>query len=581
MWKHKIQVLNVITFKKVRYKNFLSTGQQFIEIQLDRSSKTLVVGENGAGKSTMLDALCFGLFQRAFRNIKKDQMVNSINEKDCVVEVEFTIGQNEYKIIRGIKPNIFEIWCNDVMLNQDAAVRDYQKHLEQTILKLNFRSFTQVVILGNASFVPFMQLRPEYRRQVVEEILDIEIFSKMNLLFREKQKNQDELIKQTDFNYQLVDNKIDDKKKYIDDISNRSKDLADFKKAELNKSITDIANYEEDIKRVRVDIAELQKQVMDETKVNDKHKKLHTMEAKLENTCNKHKKDLSFFQSHNDCPTCQQSIDEAFKSTMMSKKAEKIQELDSALGQIDKEIKTNEMKLDTINKTMVTIREKELLINRYETSIDEIKKQTVRLGQEIADLQDEKVSTAEQTGELNQLRERITELEKDKLDQKNEMVYIDTARHLMQDTGIKTKIIKQYLPIMNQLINRNLADMDFFVNFSLDEEFNETIKSRHRDEFNYHSFSEGEKLRIDLAILFTWREIAKLKNSTNTNLLILDEIFDSSLDSSGTDEFMRILHTTMEKENVFVISHKGDTLIDKFPRVMKFEKYKNFTRMAE
>ena len=571
----------MIKFKRVRYKNFLSTGQQFIEIELDKSSTTLVVGENGAGKSTMLDALCFGLFQRPFRNIKKDQLINSINEKECIVEVEFTVGQKDYKIIRGIKPNTFEIWCDGDMLNQDAAQRDYQKHLEQQILKLNFRSFTQVVILGNASFVPFMQLRARHRRQVVEEILDIEIFSKMNLLFREKQKNQDELIKQTDFNYQLVDNKIDDKKKYIDDISNRSKDLADSKKAELNKSITDIANYEEDIKKVRVDIAGLQKEVIDEAKVNDKHKKLHNMEAKLENTCNKHKKDLSFFQSHDDCPTCQQSIDEAFKSTMISKKAEKVQELEIALGQIETEIKTSEMKLDTINKTMVTIREKELLINRYETSIEEIKKQTVRLGQEIAELQDEKVSTAEQTGELNQLRERITELEKDKLDQKNEMVYIDTARHLMQDTGIKTKIIKQYLPIMNQLINKNLADMDFFVNFSLDEEFNETIKSRHRDEFNYHSFSEGEKLRIDLAILFTWREIAKLKNSTNTNLLILDEIFDSSLDSSGTDEFMRILYTTMAKENVFVISHKGDTLIDKFPRVMKFEKHKNFTRMAE
>ena len=571
----------MINFSKVRYKNFLSTGQQFIEIDLQKSNTTLVVGENGAGKSTMLDALCFGLFQRAFRNIKKDQLINTINEKECIVEVEFTVGQKDYKIIRGIKPNIFEIWCNGDMLNQDAAQRDYQKHLEQQILKLNFRSFTQVVILGNASFVPFMQLRARHRRQVVEEILDIEIFSKMNLLFREKQKNQDELIKQTDFNYQLVDNKIDDKKKYIDDISNRSKDLADSKKAELNKSITDISNYEEDIKKVRVNIAELQKQVIDEAKINDKHKKLHNMEAKLENTCNKHKKDLSFFQSHNDCPTCQQSIDEAYKSTMISKKAEKIQELESALGQIEKEIITSEMKLDTINKTMVTIREKELLINRYETSIEEIKKQTTKLAQEIAELQDEKVSTAEQTGELNQLRERITELEKDKLDQKNEMVYIDTARHLMQDTGIKTKIIKQYLPIMNQLINKNLADMDFFVNFSLDEEFNETIKSRHRDEFNYHSFSEGEKLRIDLAILFTWREIAKLKNSTNTNLLILDEIFDSSLDSSGTDEFMRILYTTMAKENVFVISHKGDTLIDKFPRVMKFEKHKNFTRMAE
>jgi len=571
----------LILFKKVRYKNFLSTGQQFIEIDLDKANTTLVVGENGAGKSTMLDALCFGLFQRPFRGIKKDQLINSINEKECVVEVEFTVGQKDYKIIRGIKPNIFEIWCDGDMLNQDAAQRDYQKHLEQQILKLNFRSFTQVVILGNASFVPFMQLRARHRRQVVEEILDIEIFSKMNLLFREKQKNQDELIKQTDFNFQLVDNKIEDKRKYIDDISNRSKDLADSKKADLDKSTIDISNYEEDIKQVRVEIAELQKLVLDETKITAKHKKLHNMEAKLENTCNKHKKDLSFFQTYNDCPTCQQAIDEAFKSTMISKKAEKVQELEIALGQIEKEIKTSDMKLTTINKTMVLIRERELLINRYETSIEEIKKQTIRLSQEITELQDEKVSTAEQTGELNQLVSQSSQLEKDKLDQKKEMLYIDTARHLMQDTGIKTKIIKQYLPVMNQLINKNLASMDFFVNFSLDEEFNETIKSRHRDEFNYHSFSEGEKLRIDLAILFTWREIAKLKNSTNTNLLILDEIFDSSLDSSGTDEFMRILHYTLKKENVFVISHKGDTLIDKFPRVMKFEKYKNFTRMAE
>jgi len=571
----------MITFKKVRYKNFLSTGQQFIEIDLADHKTTLVVGENGAGKSTMLDALCFGLFQRPFRNIKKDQLINSINEKECVVEVEFIVGQKDYKIIRGIKPNTFEIWCDGDMLNQDAAQRDYQKHLEQQILKLNFRSFTQVVILGNASFVPFMQLRARHRRQVVEEILDIEIFSKMNLLFREKQKNQSELIKQTDFDHQLVDNKIDDKKKYIDDISNRSQELAESKRAELDKSINDISNYSLDIKKVKTEIAELQKQVIDQSKINDKHKKLHNMEAKLENTCSKHKKDLSFFESHDDCPVCQQVIDKAYKSTMIGKKKEKVLELESALGQIDKEIKTSEMKLDTINKTMVTIREKELLINRYETSIEEIEKQRVKLGEEIAELQDEKVSTAEQTGELNQLRERLTELETDKLSQKEEAVYIDTARHLMQDTGIKTKIIKQYLPIMNQLINKNLADMDFFVNFSLDEEFNETIKSRHRDEFNYHSFSEGEKLRIDLAILFTWREIAKLKNSTNTNLLILDEIFDSSLDTSGTDEFMRILQNTMSKENVFVISHKGDSLMDKFPRVMKFEKYKNFTRMAE
>jgi len=571
----------MIIFKKIRYKNFLSTGQQFIEIELDKSPTTLVVGENGAGKSTLLDALCFGLFQRPFRIIKKDQLINTINEKECVVEIEFVIGTKQYKIIRGIKPNIFEIWCDGDMLNQDAAQRDYQKHLEQTILKLNFRSFTQVVILGNASFVPFMQLKARDRRQVVEEILDIEIFSKMNFMFREKQKLQDEIIKQDDFEYSILDTKIEGKKKYIDDISNRSKELMDSKKVELDKTITDIANYEQDIRNVKTEISDLQKQVLDETRVSSKKSKLHSMEAKLENTCNKHKKDLRFFESHDDCPTCQQSIDTAFKATMIDSKKEKVAELDSALGQIDKEIKTNQMRLDTINDTMILIREKELLINRYETSIVEIQKQTSRLQTEISEVSNENVSTAVQTGELNQLQEQLTQTDIKKKTDKEHKIYIDTARHLMQDTGIKTKIINQYLPIMNQYINKHLADMDFFVNFTLDEEFKETIKSRYRDEFNYHSFSEGEKLRIDLAILFTWREIAKLKNSTNTNLLVLDEIFDSSLDASGTDEFMRILYTTMAKENVFVISHKGDTLIDKFPRVMKFEKYKNFTRMAE
>ena len=570
----------MIVFKKVRYKNFLSTGQQFIEIQLDRSAKTLVVGENGAGKSTMLDALCFGLFQRAFRNIKKEQMVNSINEKDCVVEVEFIIGQNQYKIIRGIKPNIFEIWCNGVMLNQDAAVRDYQKHLESTILKLNFRSFTQVVILGNASFVPFMQLRARHRRQVVEEILDIEIFSKMNLMFREKVKAQDEVIKQSDFNCQLIDGKIESQKKHIEDMSGNNQQLIDKKQIEIQQAQTDIDNYKLDIDKVNKEKIELQNEILDETKINNKYKQLHNMEAKLENTCSKHKKDLEFFETHNDCPTCQQAIDEAFKSTMIDKKKNKVIEIDSAMGQLVKEITTTEQRLHSINETMVTIREKELLINRYETSISEIEKYMTNKQNEVDELEDDKFTTGAATGKLEELQEQLTNAETAKVKQKEQKTYLDTARYLMQDTGIKTKIIKQYLPIMNQFINKNLADMDFFVNFTLDDEFNETIKSRHRDEFNYHSFSEGEKLRIDLAILFTWREIAKLKNSTNTNLLILDEIFDSSLDASGTDEFMRILTNKLAKENVFVISHKGDTLLDKFPSILKFEKYKNFTRMA-
>ncbi len=571
----------MIIFKTVRYKNFLSTGQQFIEIQLDRAPATLVVGENGAGKSTMLDALCFGLFQRPFRNIKKDQLINSINEKECVVEVEFTVGKKDYKIIRCIKPNKFEIWCNGDMLNQDAAVRDYQKHLEQQILKLNFRSFTQVVILGNASFVPFMQLKARYRRQVVEEILDIEIFSKMNLMFREKQKSQDEVIKQADFDYQMLDSKIDTQKKHIEEISQNNLESIDTKKLDIKKSETDIKNYQKDIDDTMIEKAKLQKQILDEVAVNTRYKKLHTMEAKLENTCSKHKKDLKFFETYDDCPTCQQAIDSAFKSQMIDKKKSKVDEIESGMQQLEKEITTTETRLKKINDTMVLIREQELLVNRFQTSINEIQKYIAKINSEIEELSDEKFSSGVATGELSQLQENLTQADLDKKKYKEEKLYIDTARVLMQDTGIKTKIIKQYLPIMNQYINKNLADMDFFVNFTLDEEFNETIKSRHRDVFNYHSFSEGEKLRIDLAILFTWREIAKLKNSTNTNLLILDEIFDSSLDSSGTDEFMRILNSTMEKENVFVISHKGDTLIDKFPRVMKFEKYKNFTRMAE
>ena len=570
----------MITFKNVRYKNFLSTGNQFIDIQLDRAQSTLVVGENGSGKSTMLDALCFGLFQRAFRNIKKDQMVNSINEKDCVVEVEFIIGQNEYNIIRGIKPNIFEIWCNGVMLNQDAAVRDYQKHLEQTILKLNYRSFTQVVILGNASFVPFMQLRARHRRQVVEEILDIEIFSKMNLMFREKQKLQDEVIKNSDFNCQLIDSKIESQKKHIEELSGNNQQSIDKKILEMQKAQTDIDNYQLDIDRVSAEKTALQKEILDETKINNKYKQLHNVEAKLENTCSKHKKDLEFFETHNDCPTCQQAIDKAFKSTMIDKKKNKVIEIDSGMKQIAKEIVTTETRLTKINDTMVAIREKELLINRFETSISEIKKYIDNKQNEIDELSDDKYTTGVAAGKLTKLQEQLTEAELAKVNHKEQKTYLDTARYLMQDTGIKTKIIKQYLPIMNQFINKNLADMDFFVNFTLDDEFNETIKSRYRDEFNYHSFSEGEKLRIDLAILFTWREIAKLKNSTNTNLLILDEIFDSSLDASGTDEFMRILNNKLAKENVFVISHKGDTLIDKFPSILKFEKYKNFTRMA-
>ena len=331
----------------------------------------------------MLDALCFGLFSKPFRAVKKDQLINTINEKDCIVEVEFQIGKKEYKIIRGIKPNLFEIWCNGDMLNQDAAIRDYQKHLEQHILKLNFRSFTQVVILGNASFVPFMQLHARHRREVVEEILDIEIFSKLNLMFREKQKLQDETIKQADFDFQLLDGKIETQQKHIDDISNTNKDTADLKLLEITKSDTDIENYEEDIARVRREITDLQTEILDQTKLKDKHGKLTAMEAKLENTCIKHKKELKFFQTHDDCPICQQSIDEAFKKATIVVKEAKVTELELGMEQIDNAITTSQKKLDKINETVIAIREKELLINRYETSINEIQKYKSKIQTEI------------------------------------------------------------------------------------------------------------------------------------------------------------------------------------------------------
>ena len=569
----------MIEFKVVRYKNFLSTGQQYIEVPLNTGGTTLVIGDNGSGKSTMLDALCFGLFNRPFRDIKKDQIVNTINERDCVVEIEFVIGSNDYKIIRGIKPNLFEIWCNGKMLNQDAASKDYQKHLEDNILRLNFRSFTQVVILGSSSFVPFMRLRARHRREVVEEILDIEIFSRMNLLLREKNKAKDEEIRSAEFSVNLFEEKITDQDKHIQDLQYKNKQSIDAKQAQIDKEKSGQKQYEEDIKDLEKEITVLRDKIFDEADVKKKHMKFHQLEAKLESNCSKHKTILKFFEENDDCPTCRQTIDETFKSKEIEEKKKKIDEIETGMSKMNTDIQKIETRMKTIQDTVVAIREKEMLTERYKTSIENIGRYIKSVQNEIDDLRDEKESTGEAKGVLKQLKNSFSEAETNKVKLKDEKLYLDTARELMTDTGIKTKIIKQYLPVMNQIINKNLQRLDFYVNFTLDEEFNETIKSRYRDSFNYNNFSEGEKLRIDLSILFTWREIAKIKNSTNTNLLILDEVLDSSLDSSGTEEFMKIINS-LSKENVFVISHKGDILIDKFTQVIKYEKYKNFTRVA-
>ena len=569
----------MIEFKTVRYKNFLSTGQQFIEVPLNTGGTTLIIGDNGSGKSTMLDALCFGLFNRPFRDIKKDQIVNSINEKDCLVEIDLQIGSNKYTIKRGIKPAIFEIWCNDKMLNQDAASKDYQKHLEDNILRLNFRSFTQVVILGSSSFVPFMRLRARHRRQVVEEILDIEIFSRMNLLLREKNKAKDEEIRSAEFSVNLFEEKISDQDKHIQDLQYRNKQSIESKEAQIEKEETGKKQYEEDIKDLEKEITTLRDKILDESDVKSKHMKFHQLEAKLENNCTKHKNMLKFFEDNDECPTCRQTIDEAFKTEQIKDRKEKLGEIEKGMSELSNSIEKIESRMKTINDTSVAIREKEMLIERYKTSIENVDRYIRSVRGEVDGLRDEKESTGEAKGVLKQLKESYSEAETNKVKLKDDKLYLDTARELMTDTGIKTKIIKQYLPVMNQLINKHLQRLDFYVNFTLDDEFNETIKSRFRDAFNYNNFSEGEKLRIDLSILFTWREIAKIKNSTNTNLLILDEVLDSSLDSSGTEEFMKIINS-LSKENVFVISHKGDILIDKFTQVIKYEKYKNFTRVA-
>ena len=569
----------MIEFKTVRYKNFLSTGQQFIEVPLNTGGTTLIIGDNGSGKSTMLDALCFGLFNRPFRDIKKDQIVNSINEKDCLVEIDLQIGSNKYTIKRGIKPAIFEIWCNDKMLNQDAASKDYQKHLEDNILRLNFRSFTQVVILGSSSFVPFMRLRARHRRQVVEEILDIEIFSRMNLLLREKNKAKDEEIRSAEFSVNLFEEKISDQDKHIQDLQYRNKQSIESKEAQIEKEETGKKQYEEDIKDLEKEITTLRDKILDESDIKSKHMKFHQLEAKLENNCTKHKNMLKFFEDNDECPTCRQTIDEVFKTDQIKDRKEKLGEIEKGMSELSNSIEKIESRMKTINDTSVAIREKEMLIERYKTSIENVDRYIRSVRGEVDGLRDEKESTGEAKGVLKQLKESYSEAETNKVKLKDDKLYLDTARELMTDTGIKTKIIKQYLPVMNQLINKHLQRLDFYVNFTLDDEFNETIKSRFRDAFNYNNFSEGEKLRIDLSILFTWREIAKIKNSTNTNLLILDEVLDSSLDSSGTEEFMKIINS-LSKENVFVISHKGDILIDKFTQVIKYEKYKNFTRVA-
>jgi DNA repair exonuclease SbcCD ATPase subunit len=571
----------MIIFQKVRWKNFLSTGASFTEINFQKSPNTLIIGNNGAGKSTILDALCFGLFGKPFRKINKPQLLNSINQQAAVVEIEFAIGKKQYKVIRGIKPNIFEVYLADKLLDQDAKAKDYQEFLEKFILKLNYKSFTQVVILGSASFVPFMQLSPADRRAIIEDLLDIGIFSSMNGVVKTKMSEIKELSQNTKHEMDLTAERINFQKQSIEDHKTRSEEEIGKKQKEVADSVHQIFTLQRDVELIQKHINILQKKIEDKISVEKKSKKLLQLESKIETNIKKNEKDIAFYEEHDNCPTCQQFIEGDFKRTQVEERKSKVNTQRQGLEEISTQITQANQRIEQIHKIIEHISGHHNEIVKHNSTISAINQYVTKLQKDISDLSQHKDSLEEENTKLKELREQLSVLLNKQEQLSVEKQYLEFAGALLKDTGIKTKIIRQYLPIMNKLINKYLTAMDFFVNFNINENFEETIKSRHRDEFGYANFSEGEKMRIDLALLFTWRQVAKLKNSTNTNLLILDEVFDSSLDTVGTEEFLKLIHEMGTDTNVFVISHKGDQLFDKFRSVIKFEKKNNFSQVAK
>jgi len=567
----------LIVFKKLSWKNFLSTGNQPNTLLLNKSTTTLIIGKNGEGKSTCLDALCFGLFGKPFRNINKNQMVNSINGKNAVVEIEFSIGQKDYKIIRGIKPNIFEIWVDGLMVNQDAAVKDYQKILEQQILRLNYKTFTQVVILGSASFVPFMQLSSMQRREVIEDILDIRIFSTMNTLLKERANATKDEISRVETEINLAKQKVEAQQAIIKTITEAKTSAIESIATKISANYAEISSTEGEIATILAEIDNLKTSISDKDKVYEDIEKAKSIKSKLLQkieTCEHH---TEFFSEHSVCPSCSQDIANEYKEGILKDLNDKLLEQNGKVGELETVLTNLNEKLSKITEIQSEITNKNIELSSRNSTITLLNKQ-------INEMQVEIQGTKTDTTNLDEEKVKLKSLAQDALNNINRKGELDTEKELhdvagalLKDTGIKTAIIREYLPVMNKLINQYLNQMDSYIHFELDESFNETIKSRFRDEFTYASFSEGEKMRIDLAILFTWRQIAKLKNSVNTNLLMLDEIFDSSLDVNGTDYFLNLMNTLGEHANVFVISHKGDQLFDKFRSVIKFEKRNDFS----
>ena len=570
----------MIEFKTIRWQNFLSTGNYFTEVQLNKSASTLIVGDNGAGKSTILDALTFGLFGKAFRKINKPQLVNSVNSKDCVIEIDFKIGNREYLVRRGIKPSVFEIYINGDMLDQDSKIRDSQLHLEETILKLNYKSFTQTVILGSATFVPFMQLTANDRRDIIEDILDIKIFSSMNDILKGKSSILKESLYENEKERELQDYKIELQERNIEEARDTKKNSIKLFKEKIKSKKIEKKEFIDSNKRVSGKIDTLLESVTDESKSIKTRKKFEKLENQLSNNMSKIDTEVEWFQTNDVCSTCKQDIGDDHKNCIVSEKDSKKQEIETALETIATEIIAVNSRISAIEETKNSIVSLRGVLNNNTSKSEFLQNNIDELETEIEHAESDQGNVKNLEKELKSLKKLLKELDTTRRELTETKNYYVVASQFLKDTGVKTSIVKYYLPIMNKLINKYLQEMDFYVHFTMDEKFVESIKSRGREGFTYASFSEGEKMRVDLALLFTWREIARLKNSVNTNLLILDEVFDSSLDATGTDEFLKLLNT-LGGNNVFVISHKGDILFDKFQDVIRFEKVKNFSRRAE
>ncbi len=570
----------MITFEKVRWKNFLSTGNVFSEVDLQRSRTNLIVGTNGSGKSTILDALTFSLFGRPFRKISKSMLVNSVNEKDTMVEIEFSIGKNQYKIIRGIKPNKFVIYCNGQPWDEDSKAVDQQKNLEQNVLKMNFKSFTQIVVLGSSTFVPFMRLPGAQRREIIEDILDIQVFSVMNGKLKDKIRENREEIKDLDYQIHLLEEKIELQKNYMLELKKKAEAEIDKKKEKIVEFLNDEKKSNEELNNLTLRIGKKNEEMSEYSKSSDKLKKLNTILIKLKTKLNTCKKEHKFFEDNHVCPTCTQDLSDDFRDVMLKEGQSKLDEMNGGYEELQTAIEAEEER----NEKFVTL---SLEVNELNTKVSTTNYQLMSIRQQVTDVETEikelEGATPDKKAEYSKLEGLLNEkkdVKKAYHDSKKECDVLNVATSLLKDSGIKTRIIKTYLPTMNKLINQFLQSMDFYVNFTLDENFEETIKSRYRDVFTYESFSEGEKARIDIALLLTWRSIAKLKNSVDTNLLILDEIFDGSLDQSGTSDLGWILRNFDDNTNIFVISHKS-ILDDKFDRTITVTKDKNYSNLEE